>query len=281
VALRSVGRSVRGPVALSIAGSDSGGGAGATADLKVFEALGVWGTVAITAMTAQNTAGVLAMHLVPPSLIAAQISAVASDIGVDAAKTGMLGSAAAVRAVVGAVGAAGISRLVVDPVLVSSHGTRLLADDALAVVRAELVPLATVITPNVPEAEALIGFPVVDRDGMVAAAAALLRLGPSAVLVKGGHLADESASPDLLCTADGAVQWLEGPRLAALHTHGTGCVLSAAITAYLAIGASVPDACRDAKAFVTGAIAAGRPLGSGTGPVDPGWATGAGGLGGR
>jgi hydroxymethylpyrimidine/phosphomethylpyrimidine kinase len=271
---------LRGPVALSIAGSDSGGGAGATADLKVFEALGVWGTVAITAMTAQNTAGVLAVHLVPPSLIAAQISAVASDIGVDAAKTGMLGSAAAVRAVVSAVGAAGISRLVVDPVLVSSHGTRLLADDAVAVVLAELVPCATVITPNVPEAQALAGFPVVDRDGMVAAAAALLRLGPSAVLVKGGHLADEAESPDLLCTSDGAVEWLEGPRLVALHTHGTGCVLSAAITAYLARGASVPDACRHAKEFVTRAIAAGRPLGSGIGPVDPGWARGGEGAGG-
>lgn len=254
-------------MALTIAGTDSGGGAGATADLKVFESLGVWGTAAVTAVTAQNSLGIAAVHLVPPGIVAAQIGAVTGDIGVDAAKTGMLASAAAVRAVLVALGSV---PLVVDPVLISSHGDPLLADDALDVVRTELLARATVVTPNLGEAAALVGFPVVDRDGMAAAAAALHRLGPEVVLVKGGHLADPAASPDLLSTT-GGVEWLEGPRLAVPHTHGTGCVLSAAITAHLALGADALVACRQAKEFVTGAIAAGRRLGRGIGPVDPGW----------
>jgi len=262
---------LNGPVALTIAGTDSGGGAGATADLKVFEALGVWGTVAITAVTVQNTLGVSAVHLVPPSVIGAQIEAVARDIGVDAAKTGMLGSAAAVAAVIAAIDAAGIRRLVVDPVLLATDGARLLADDALDMVRDQLLARASLVTPNLAEAAALVGFAVDDRGAMLAAGEALRRLGASAVLVKGGHLADESTSPDLLCRAAGC-EWLDGPRHSSAHTHGTGCVLSAAIAAYLAQGDEVGDACRRAKRFVARAIAAGRPIGSGIGPVDPGWA---------
>jgi hydroxymethylpyrimidine/phosphomethylpyrimidine kinase len=255
------------PVALTIAGTDSSGGAGATADLKVFEALGVWGTVAVTAVTVQNSAGVHAVHLVPPAVVAAQVAAVTGDLGVAAAKTGMLGSAATV----GVVATAGLARLVVDPVIISSHGEPLLAPDALDALRTRLLPVATVVTPNLLEASVLAGFPVSDRASMVAAARALLDLGPSLVLMKGGHLADDAASPDLLFSLGGA-EWLEGPRLDQPHTHGTGCVLSSAITAYLARGASAAEACREAKRFVTAAIAAGGPMGSGIGPVDPGWA---------
>ncbi len=179
------------PVALSVAGSDSSGGAGVVADLKTFEALGVWGTVALTAVTAQNSLGVAAIHLVPPEVIRAQIMAVASDLAVGAAKTGMLGSAAGVQAVASAIRDARIALVVVDPVSLSKHGDTLLAGDALEVLRTELLPLATVITPNLPEAAALVGYPVDDRPAMVAAAQQLRRFGAQVVLVKGGHLADE------------------------------------------------------------------------------------------
>ncbi|MDQ1401442.1 MAG: hydroxymethylpyrimidine/phosphomethylpyrimidine kinase [Acidimicrobiaceae bacterium] len=257
------------PVALSIAGSDSSGGAGVVADLKTFEALGVWGAVALTAVTAQNSLGVSATHLVPPEVIRAQIAAVAGDVVVGAAKTGMLGSAAGVRAAADGIRDAGIALVVVDPVLISKHGDALLAGDALEVLRAVLLPLATVVTPNLAEAAALVGFPVEDRGAMVAAAGELRRAGPEVVLVKGGHLADEGSSPDLVCGPDG-LQWLEGPRRATVHTHGTGCVLSAAIAAYLALGRSPQQACAEGKRFVSLAIAAGGPRGRGIGPVDPG-----------
>ncbi len=267
--------STRRPVALTIAGTDSSGGAGVVADLKTFEAHGVWGTAAITAVTAQNTLGVQAFDAVTPELVRAQIASVASDLGVDAAKTGMLASAEVVEAVAVIVRELGVGPLVVDPVLVSKHGDRLLAPDAVDAVRTLLLPLATVLTPNLPEAEALAGFPVRDRAGMEAAARALLELGPEAVLVKGGHLAGEEgdgSSPDCLLTADGAAPvWLEGARIPGRHTHGTGCVLSAAITAELARGMEPADACVAAKRFVERAIAAGVPLGLGVGPVDPGW----------
>lgn len=263
----------RRPVALTIAGTDSGGGAGVAADLKTFEAHGVWGTAAITAVTAQNTLGVQAFEAVTPELVRAQIASVAADIGVDAAKTGMLASAAVVEAVAVTVAELGVGPLVVDPVLVSKHGDRLLATDAVDAVRTLLLPLATVLTPNLPEAEALVGFPVRDRAGMEAAARALVELGAEVVLVKGGHLADGERSPDCLLVADSAdgPVWLEGPRLPGRHTHGTGCVLSAAIAAELARGMEPADACVAAKRFVERAIASGLGLGSGVGPVDPGW----------
>ncbi len=274
-------------MALTIAGSDSSGGAGVVADLKTFQALGVWGTVALAAVTAQNSQGVAAVHLVPAHMIRAQIAAVAGDLGVDAVKTGMLGSADGVRAAAAGIREAGIARVVVDPVLVSKHGDALLVGgagsggsagpgsgagrggDALDVLCTELLPLATVVTPNLPEAAALLGRPVDGRSDMVAAAMALRGLGPTVVMLKGGHLADATSSPDLICGPDG-VRWLEGPRLAGVHTHGTGCVLSAAVTAFLAGGCSPEDACRRAKACVSGAIAAGGPIGQGIGPVDPG-----------
>ena len=241
------------------------------ADLKTFAAHGVWGTVAITAVTAQNTLGVQAFDAVTPELVRAQIASVAVDLGVDAAKTGMLASAQIVEAVCTTVAELGVGPLVVDPVLVSKHGDRLLAPNAVAAVRDRLLPLVTVLTPNLPEAAALVGFAVTDRDGMEAAARALLELGPEVVLVKGGHLGGD-ASPDCLMAsgADGPV-WLEGPRLAGRHTHGTGCVLSAAICAELARGMEPADACVAAKRFVEKAIAAGLDLGSGVGPVNPGW----------
>jgi len=258
-------------VALTIAGSDSSGGAGIVADLKTFEALGVWGTVALTAVTAQNTVGVTDVQLVAPDSIRAQIEAVAGDLGIDGAKTGMLGSAEGVRAAVASIRSAGITRLVVDPVLVSTRGDRLTASAAISAIREDLLPLAMVVTPNLPEAAELVGMPVADRDQMVDAAAELLRLGPALVMLKGGHLADGGGrSPDLLYTASGP-WWLDGPRIETPHTHGTGCVLSAAIAAELALGRDPIDACVTAKKFVIGAIRAAWAAGAGTGPVDPGW----------
>ena len=258
-------------VALTIAGTDSGGGAGVGADLKTFEAHGVWGTCAVVAVTAQNTRGVQAFETLSASLVRAQVESVASDIGVDAAKTGMLASAELVRAAAAAVRQAGISRVVVDPVLVSKHGHSLLADDAVQALREDLLPLATVVTPNLPEASRLVGFAVTDRATMEAAGRALLELGPGVVLVKGGHLGGPD-SPDCLVLAGApAPEWLEAPRLPGRHTHGTGCVLSAAVCAELARGMDPADACVAARHFCTRAIAAGVPLGSGVGPVDPGW----------
>ena len=261
----------RPPVALTIAGTDSGGGAGVVADLKTFEAHGVWGTCAVVAVTAQNTVGVQAFETVGAGLVRAQVDSVVTDIGVDAAKTGMLASADLVRVVAEAVRANGIRRLVVDPVLVSKHGDSLLADDAVDALREALLPLATVVTPNLPEAARLVGFPVEDRDTMEAAGRALVELGPAVALVKGGHLGGDS-SPDCLVARDATEPtWLEGGRIAGRHTHGTGCVLSAAVCAELARGMDPADACVAARHFCRRAIAAGVALGSGVGPVDPGW----------
>ena len=260
----------RRPVALTIAGTDSGGGAGVVADLKTFEAHDVWGTAAVVAVTAQNTLGVQAFELISPELVRAQIASVVSDVGVDAAKTGMLGSATVVEAVAQAVTELGVRPLVVDPVSVSKHGDALLAADAVASLRDALLPLATVVTPNLPEAASLVGFPVDTREGMEEAGRALVELGAQVALVKGGHLADGERSPDVVVTA-GEFHWLEGQRVQGRHTHGTGCVLSAALCAELARGMEAADACVAAKAFVTHAISAGVDLGSGVGPVDPGW----------
>jgi hydroxymethylpyrimidine/phosphomethylpyrimidine kinase len=262
----------RPPVALTVAGTDSGGGAGVAADLKTFEAHGVWGTCAVVAVTAQNTVGVQAFETLSPALVRAQVDSVVSDIGVDAAKTGMLASAELVRAVAEAVRANGIGRLVVDPVLVSKHGDSLLADDAVEALRSVLLPVATVVTPNLPEAARLVGFPVEDRDAMEAAGRALVELGPAVALVKGGHLGGDS-SPDCLVVAGRReAVWLEGGRIPGRHTHGTGCVLSAAVCAELARGMDPADACVAARHFCQRAIASGVALGAGVGPVNPGWA---------
>jgi hydroxymethylpyrimidine/phosphomethylpyrimidine kinase len=257
------------PVALTIAGSDSGGGAGIQADLKTFEAFGVWGTSALTGVTAQNTRGVQQALVLPPDLVRAQIASVAGDLGVGAAKTGMLGSAAVVRAVAEAVKELAIGPLVIDPVLVTSHGELLLEPDAVAVLRDHLLPLATLVTPNLPEASALLGHPVDSESAMEAAAIELGALGPAAVLVKGGHLSGQRA-PDVLW-AGGEIRWLDGPRLAGRYSHGTGCTLSAAVCAQLATGTDLYTACSEGKTFVAGAIAHGADVGQGVGPVDPGW----------
>jgi hydroxymethylpyrimidine/phosphomethylpyrimidine kinase len=260
------------PVALTIAGSDSSGGAGIEADLKTFEAHGVWGTAAITAVTAQNTLGVQAVEALTPEVVRAQIASVVSDLGVDAAKTGMLASADVVESVATTVAELGVRPLVVDPVMVASTGGRLLDPDAVEAVRALLLPRATIVTPNLAEAAVLTGFEVADRAGMERAARAILDMGPGAVLVKGGHL-DGATSPDcLLVDGEEAAVWLEATRLAAHGAHGSGCVLSAAICAELARGMEPADACLAAKRFVEHAIEAGPVLGDGVVPVDPGWA---------
>ena len=257
-------------VALTIAGSDSGGGAGVAADLKTFDAHGVWGTLALTAVTAQNTLGVHATEAVSPELIRVQVGSVASDIGVDAAKTGMLATPGVAEAVADAVRDFGVGPLVVDPVLLSSRGDVLLGADGVDVVRERLLPLATVVTPNLAEAAALTGREVDDRPSMEDAARALVDLGAGVALVTGGHLADDSAA-DCLLEAGGRPTWLEAPRADTDRTHGTGCVLSAAICAEMARGMEPADACLAAKQFTARAIAAGVALGSGPGAVDPAW----------
>ncbi len=258
-------------VALTIAGTDSSGGAGVTADLKTFEAHGLWGAAAVTAVTAQNSLGVHATEAVSPELVRVQIGSVASDFGVAAAKTGMFATASVAEAVVQAVRDFGIRPLVVDPVMASSRGDVLLSAEGIDVVRSQLLSLATVVTPNLAEAALLAGFEVVDREAMVAAARAILDLGPAAVLVTGGHLADEQSSPDCLMVEGEEPVWLESPRIATRTNHGTGCVLSAAICAELARGMEPAHACVAAKHFVEHAIAAGVSLGVGPGAVDPGW----------
>jgi len=258
-------------VALTIAGVDSSGGAGVVADLKTFEVHGVWGTAAVTAVTAQNTLGVQAVETCTPEVVRAQIASVVSDLGVDAAKTGMLGSVEVVESVVVTVAQLGVRPLVVDPVMLATTGGRLIDADAVVTVRDLLLPLATVLTPNLAEAAALTGVgAIVDRRGMELAGRALVDLGATIVLVKGGHLGGES-SPDCLVTSADLV-WLDGPRLAVHGAHGSGCVLSAAICAELARGMEPADACLAAKRFVVRAIEAGPALGAGVVPVDPGWA---------
>ncbi len=257
------------PRCLTIAGSDSGGGAGIQADLKTFQALGVFGMSAITALTAQNTLGVRGIHEVPPEFVALQIDAVAEDIGVDAAKTGMLASGAIIEAVAAAVQRHAITNLVVDPVMIAKSGDRLLHDAAQDAMKRRLLPLALVVTPNVPEAEALTGV-TIDGDASIEAALhALHALGPAWVLLKGGHLAASDATDFLY---DGAhVHTFTGPRIATRNTHGTGCTYASAITAWIARGLAVPDAIHHAKAYLTRAIRDSLDLGHGHGPLHHGW----------
>jgi hydroxymethylpyrimidine/phosphomethylpyrimidine kinase len=259
------------PRVLTIAGSDSGGGAGIQADLKTFSALGAFGMTAVTAVTVQNTLGVSGYEPLPPDLVSAQIRAVASDIGVDAAKTGMLATEGIVEAVAGAIEAGGVPDVVVDPVSVSKHGVALLAADAVDALRSRILPLARLVTPNVPEAAALTGLDVATRADMQRSADALLGAGANAVLIKGGHLADDGAeAADLF--ADGTrTKWLIAERLDTPHTHGTGCTLSAAIAVHLARGSDLFEAVRAGKAFVTEAIRHALAIGHGIGPVDQLW----------
>jgi hydroxymethylpyrimidine/phosphomethylpyrimidine kinase len=256
------------PRALTVAGSDSGGGAGIQADLKTFAALGVYGTCAITALTAQNTRGVAGVHAVPAKFVELQIATVLDDIGADAVKTGMLANREIVLAVARAVERYGVKKLVVDPVLMSKHGAALLADDALDACVEALFPLALVVTPNVPEAERLVGFKITDGKTQRQAARAIARLGPRCVLVKGGHLADSESATDVLFDGH-RFQELTARRIDSIHTHGTGCTLSAAIAGYLALGCSPLDAVARAKRFVTHAIEQGMAVGKGIGAVNP------------
>jgi len=255
-------------IALTIAGSDSGGGAGIQADLKTFSALGVYGASVITALTAQNTLGVRAIHAAPPDFVAAQLDAVAEDLRIDAVKIGMLGSPAVIEAV-----AAGLERyrppaVVLDPVMVAKSGDRLLAEEAIGALRQRLLPLATVVTPNLPEAAVLLGEASAASEAeMLAQGPRLRALGAPAVLLKGGHL-EGPQSTDFLFSGSGALRF-ESPRVATRNTHGTGCTLSSAIAALLARGRALADAVRDAKAYLDGALAAADTLGvgAGRGPV--------------
>lgn len=258
------------PRALTIAGSDSGGGAGIQADLKTFFALGCHGMSAITALTAQNTVAVTGVYEVDPAFVVEQVEAVATDIGVDAAKTGMLASAPLVEAVAKAVEAFEIPHLVVDPVSVSKHGDRLLAEDAVDALKTRLLPLAEVVTPNLHEAATLAGVESIETsDDMREAARAIQALGPRTVLVKGGHF-DGEESVDLFFDGE-EFEELRGPRFETKDTHGTGCALSAAIAARLAHGDSTIDALHEAKRFISGAIERSLRIGKGYGPVNPGW----------
>jgi hydroxymethylpyrimidine/phosphomethylpyrimidine kinase len=255
------------PRVLAIAGSDSGGGAGIQADLKTMLALGVHGMTVICAVTAQNSVGVQGYWELPPEAVKAQLDSVLGDIGAQAIKTGMLASPALVATVCDAL-AEVAAPVVVDPVAVSKHGDSLLAAGTLAAVRDRLLPFATVVTPNLLEAELLTGMAIADERQMLAAAAMINAMGPQWVLVKGGHLPGNPV--DLLFDGERVIRF-PGERIESVHTHGTGCTLASAIASRLALGDDVPTSVRAAKAYVTGAIAAGFPLGAGIGPVDHGW----------
>ena len=253
------------PVALTIAGSDSGGGAGIQADLKTFAALGVHGTSAITAITAQNTIGVTDILELPVELVRKQIAAVVGDIGVQAAKTGMLSSAAIVGVVADAVREYGLRVLVVDPVMVAKGGAKLLRDDAIEALRDRLIPLAAVVTPNLPEAEVLLGRHIASLDERKQAARELVAMGASAAVVKGGHAEDAT---DVFFDGSRMVE-LSAERIDTVNTHGSGCVFSAAIAAWQARGADPLRAASEARTFITQAIANSLEIGHGHGPVNP------------
>jgi hydroxymethylpyrimidine/phosphomethylpyrimidine kinase len=258
------------PRVLTVAGSDSGGGAGIQADLKTFQELGVFGMSAVTALTAQNTVGVHGVWDVPPDFVTLQLDVVLSDIGADVVKTGMLSTAGIIGAVVKGLAAHDVTRLVVDPVCASKHGDPLLQPDAVDAMRTGIIPMAEIVTPNLGEVTVLTGVEVRRRADLPVAARAVKDLGPQWVLIKGGHLDEDEDAVDLLF--DGAEEiYLTGARSATSDTHGTGCTLASAIAAHRALGADVPDAVRQAKAYVTGAIQHGLRLGRGIGPVDHGW----------
>ena len=269
----SASRPARYARVLSIAGSDSGGGAGIQADLKTFSALGCYGMTAITAITAQNTQGVRAIHGIPPDMLRAQIDAVAEDIGVDAVKVGMLHDPEVVRVVVKAIARHQMLQVVLDPVMVATSGDRLMADETVSVLVQELFPLVTVVTPNLDEAALLLGRAIDGADALDEAASALLALGAPAVLLKGGHLPGDLVI-DVLAMAGGGRLRLQSPRIATHNGHGTGCTLSSAIAAHLALGFPLPQAVEQARAYILGAIAAGANVhtGHGQGPLNHGYA---------
>ncbi|MGZ2256586.1 bifunctional hydroxymethylpyrimidine kinase/phosphomethylpyrimidine kinase [Roseobacter sp. A03A-229] len=253
---------------LSIAGSDPSGGAGIQADIKAISANGAYAMAALTAVTVQNTQGVSAVHLVPPDIVAAQIAAVFDDVRVDAVKIGMIANDEIACAVAAVLEGVDKTPIVLDPVMIAKGGAPLLADDAIAIVRDRLLPLAAVVTPNLPEAARLLDQPVAtNRQQMEDQARALARLGARSVLIKGGHL-DDPDSPDVFVSGD-ALHWLEGTRIATKNTHGTGCTLSSAVAAQLAQGVPDREAVSAAKAYISAAIARAEELtvGHGHGPV--------------
>ena len=253
------------PKAMTIAGSDSGGGAGVQADLKTFAALGVFGTSVLTAITAQNTVGVFAVHEIPTGIIAAQIDAVMTDIGADAVKTGMLASTAIIECVAGQLQNHRVPWLVVDPVMVAKSGDRLLWEDAVEALRTLLLPLASVVTPNIPEAEVLTGIKIANGRDMRQAAERIVAMGARSVIVKGGHR--EGPATDLFY--DGSrFQEFSAPRIDTRNTHGTGCTFASAVAAGLARGMEVIDAVALAKEYVTEAIRHSLALGKGHGPLN-------------
>lgn len=264
------------PRVLTLAGSDSGGGAGIQADLKTFSSYQTYGMSVITALTAQNTVGVQGVYHVPADFVAAQIDSVVSDIGVDAAKTGMLADAAVVETAAERISHWNISPLIVDPVMVAKSGDRLLAASAVDAVVQQLLPLTTVLTPNISEAEMLLQREIVHLDDMLEAAEQLRELGPEAVVVKGGHLSGDRAV-DVYCDGQ-RTETLSSQRERTSNTHGTGCTFASAIAAGMAHGWGPLTAVRSAKKFVTRAIQSALPLGSGHGPtnhhVSPGWPAG-------
>jgi len=252
------------PRALTIAGSDSGGGAGIQADLKTFSAFRVFGMSVITAVTAQNSVGVQGVESLPPAFVARQLQSVLEDFGADAAKCGMLSTAPIIEAVAAALAERPVDRLVVDPVMVAKSGDPLLQPDARAALIGRILPLALVVTPNLPEAEALTGMPVTTRAEMEEAARRIHAMGPRNVLVKGGHLKGEAV--DLLWTGR-ALTAFSAPRIDSINTHGTGCTLSAAIASGLALGRPLAEAVRECKAYVTRAIQEGFQAGRGVGQL--------------
>lgn len=254
------------PIALTIAGSDSGGGAGIQADLKTFHQFGVFGTSVITAVTAQNTTGVWAMAEIAPHLVQEQIRAVAEDLPPAATKTGMLPTADIAEAAAAGIREHDLPNLVVDPVMVATSGDRLIDASAVRTIVEHLLPLATLVTPNVPEAAWLTGHTIADADAMAGAGRALLETGAAAALVKGGHLSGPE-TVDILVTGTDTVSFRH-PRLDSRHTHGTGCTLSAAVAAGLARGNTLTDAVRDALDFVHRAIDSAPGLGAGHGPLN-------------
>ena len=251
---------------MTIAGSDSGGGAGIQADLKTFAALGVYGTSALTAITAQNTLGVTDVLELPTTLIESQIDAIVSDIGSDAVKTGMLSSSDIIETVASKLSEHGLTTLVVDPVMVAKGGDRLLREDAVEALRSVLVPLASVVTPNVPEAEVLTGLEIGSVEDLKAAARLLVdEIGAGSAVVKGGHL--DGPATDVLYDGSDFVT-LTSERIDTPNTHGTGCTFASAVAAGLAQGMTVPDAVRQAKGYVSEAIKTNFPMGSGHGPLN-------------
>ena len=255
------------PTVLTIAGSDSGGGAGIQADLKTFAALGVYGASALTAVTAQNTLGVAAVHELPPEIVAAQIDAVVADIPPDAVKTGMLASAAIIQVVARKVKEHSLPNLVVDPVMVAKSGDRLLREDAVQALRDLLLPLAGVVTPNRPEAEVLVGRKLESEEDLRQAARDIVAQGARAVVMKGGHGGQQRATAVDILYDGHEFHRYSAPRVNTTSTHGTGCTFASAIAAFLARGEPLPKAVERAKDYLTDALRRAYPIGSGHGPV--------------